>query len=176
MRWAALLKGMNIGSKKLPVAELRAVAEALGLESVGTLLASGNVVFTSAEKSAARLERSLEEALAEEGLETHVLVRNASEIRKVIDANPFPAAAKTHPNHLLVVFHREPVPPAPLQALRIHHHGPERVTAVGRELYIDYPQDVGHSKLPQSMRKAKFPELATARNWNTVNKLAALLE
>ena len=46
--------------------------------------------------------------------------------------------------------------------------------AIGRELYVDYPDDIGHSKLPQAMARAKFPKAATARNWNTLLKLIEL--
>ncbi|MET0308846.1 MAG: DUF1697 domain-containing protein [Sphingomonas sp.] len=173
-RWAGLLKGVNVGGRKLPMAELKALVEGLGFGEVRTLLASGNVVF-AAEGEAAAIERKLEAALAAHGLKTDVLVRDLGELAAILAANPYPDAAAAHPNHLLVHFHREPVPDAPFAALPGLYSGPERLHAIGRELYIDYPEDVGHSKLPQAMAKAKFPKLATARNWNTVNKLAAML-
>jgi uncharacterized protein (DUF1697 family) len=53
--------------------------------------------------------------------------------------------------------------------------GPERLKAIGRELYLDYADNIGDSKLPQAMAKLKFPKLATTRNWNTVLKLRDLL-
>ena len=53
--------------------------------------------------------------------------------------------------------------------------GPERLAAVGRELFVDYPDDIGHSRLPKAMSKACFPKRTTARNWNTVLKLRDLL-
>ena len=55
------------------------------------------------------------------------------------------------------------------------YQGPERLAAIGRELYIDYAANIGESKLPQAMARLRFPKLATARNWNTVLKLRALL-
>lgn len=173
-RWAGLLRAVNVGGRKLPMAELKALAEGLGYGEVRTLLASGNLVF-SAMGEAAAIETALEGALEEHGLKTDVLVRDLAELTAILAANPFPEAAASHPNHLLVHFHRDPVPGEPLARLPDVHAGPERLHAIGRELYIDYPDDVGHSKLPQSMAKAKFPKLATARNWNTVNKLAAML-
>lgn len=173
-RWAGLLKGVNVGGRKLPMAELKALVEELGYGEVGTLLASGNVVF-AAKGDAPSIERSLEAALEAHGLKTNVLVRDHAELAAIIEANPFPDAAKDHPNHLLVHFHRDPVPAGPIDKLPEFYTGPERLHAIGRELYIDYPEDVGHSMLPQGMGKAKFPKLVTARNWNTVNKLAAML-
>lgn len=173
MRWAALLKGVNVGgNRKLPMADLRDFLAGLGLTDVKTLLASGNAVFDSDEKDAAKLEARLEhEARVKLGLDTGWLVRSHAELAAIVKANPFPDAAKAHPNHLLVHFHREPLPS---NLLPRAHDGPERLAAHGRELFVDYPDDVGHSKLPQSMNKAKFPKLATARNWNTVLKLVEL--
>ena len=176
MRWAALLKGINIGGKKIPMTELKALVEGLGCHDVKTLLASGNVVFSCDETDGAAVEKRLETALATYGLKTDVVVRNHEELTAVIDGNPFPDAARDYPNHLLVSFHRDPVPDGLIEKIPGIYDGPERLKAIGRELYIDYPDDVGHSKLPQAMAKLKFPKIATMRNWNTVGKLRDLLE
>jgi len=175
-RWAALLKGVNVGgNRKLPMAELKGFIEGLGFTDVKTLLASGNVVFTAEEADAATLEAKLETAAESIGLTTDFLLRDAAELDAIIAANPFPDAAKDHPNHLLVVFHREPFPDGLIDRIPEYDDGPERLHAIGRTLYIDYPHDIGHSTLHKAMAKLKFPRLATARNWNTVGKLRALL-
>jgi len=175
MRWAALLKGINIGGKKIPMTELKALIENMGCHDVKTLLASGNVVFSCDETDGAALEKRLEAALAAHGLKTDVVVRNHAELTAVIGRNPFADAARDHPNHLLVSFHRDPVPDGLIGKIPDIYDGPERLKAIGRELYIDFPDDVGHSKLPQAMAKLKFPKIATMRNWNTVGKLRDLL-
>ncbi|CAN5271613.1 DUF1697 domain-containing protein [soil metagenome] len=174
MRWAALLKGVNVGgNRKLPMADLRHFLADLGYGDVKTLLASGNAVFDAYENDAAVLEAKLERAAkATLGLDTAWLLRSHADLAAIVSANPFADAAAAHPSHLLVHFHRDPVLKAPLEALV--HDGPERLQAHGRELYVDYPVDIGHSKLPQAMARAKFPKLVTARNWNSVLKLVEL--
>ncbi len=174
MRWAALLKGVNVGgNRKLPMADLRTFLADLGHRDVKTLLASGNAVFDADETDGATLEAALERtAKATLGLDTAWLLRSHAELAAIVRANPFADAAAAHPNHLLVHFHRDPVPAALLDVLV--HDGPERLSVLGRELFVDYPEDIGHSKLPQAMAWAKFPKLATARNWNTVFKLVEL--
>ena len=176
-RWAALLKGVNVGgNRKLPMADLKAFLEGLGLTDVKTLLASGNVVFSAKESDAAALEARIEKAAAEQiGLTTEFLLRDAADLDRVIAANPFAQAAADHPNHLLVAFHRDAFPAGLAEAAMQLNEGPERLHAIGRELYIDYPEDIGHSTLHKAMAKLKFPKVATARNWNTVGKLRALL-
>jgi uncharacterized protein (DUF1697 family) len=176
MRWAALLKGINIGGKKIPMAELKALIEGMGYRDVKTLLASGNVVFTSEEKDAPVLEKKIEAALEKYGLKTDVILRNGAEVARAIKHNPFPDAAKDHPNHLVISFHRDAVPDGLIGKIPEIYDGPERLEANGRDLYIDFPEDIGHSKLQPAMAKLKFPKVATMRNWNTVVKLAALLD
>ncbi|NML07976.1 DUF1697 domain-containing protein [Sphingomonas sp. G-3-2-10] len=175
-RRAALLKGVNVGgNRKLPMADLRKLVEDLGYGDVKTLLASGNVVF-DAPGEATALETKLEAALETLGVKTDILIRDAADIAKIIEDNPFADAAKDHPNHLMVHFHRDPFPDGLIERIPDLYEGPERLHAVGRTLYVDFPRDIGHSKLPQAMARAKFPKLNTARNWNTVTKLLAMLE
>ncbi len=173
MRWAVLLKGLNIGGKRLPMPDLKAFLEELGFTDVKTLHASGNAVFTADAKDGAALEAKIERAATDTlNLKTDWLVRSHAELVAVVKGNPFPGAATARPNHLLVHFHRKKLPADLLE--NFTHDGPERLAAHGCELFVDYPDDVGHSKLPQAMAKAKFPKLATARNWNTVLKLVEL--
>ncbi|MEO5866750.1 MAG: DUF1697 domain-containing protein [Sphingomonas sp.] len=173
MRWAVLLKGLNIGGKRLAMPDLKAFLEGLRFTDVKTLLASGNAVFTASIEDGRKLESAIEDAATKQlELKTEWFVRNHAELAAIMKANPFPDAAKAHPNHLLVHFHRDKFPAVLLDGFT--HDGPERLAAHGRELYVDYPADVGHSTLPQAMAKAKFPKLATARNWNTVLKLVEL--
>lgn len=175
-RRVALLKGVNVGgNRKLPMADLKKLVEDLGYGEVKTLLASGNVVF-DAPGDAADLETKLEAALETLGLKTDILIRDHADLAKIVAGNPFADAATDHPNHLMVHFHREPFPEGLIDRIPELYEGPERLHAIGRTLYVDFPRDIGHSKLPQAMAKAKFPKLNTARNWNTVTKLLAMLE
>lgn len=167
-RWAVLLRGLNIGGKRLPMPELKAFLEALGAD-VRTLLASGNAVMTAEEADGAALEARLEAAAAERlALRTDWLVRSHAELAAVVAANPFPDAAAARPSWLLVHFHRQPV-----GAVSLVHEGPERLAAHGRELYVDFVGGVGPSTLDRTMAKARWP-MNTARNWNTITKLAEL--
>ena len=44
-RYAAFLRGVNLGKRTVKSAELKAAFETMGFENVKTLLASGNVLF-----------------------------------------------------------------------------------------------------------------------------------
>jgi uncharacterized protein (DUF1697 family) len=166
--YVALLRAVNVGGTgKLPMKDLRALCTELGVENVRTYIQSGNVVFES-KLTATALQKKLETALVEKtGREAGVLIRTASELRAALEANPFPRAT---PAQVAVVFLHEAAP----ENLLTNHviPGREEVRAVGREIFVHYPDGMGRSKL-------KLPPLATqgtARNLNTVGKLIAMAE
>lgn len=172
MRWAALLRGINLGKRQLKSAELTAVIAGLGFTDVTTLLASGNVVFTAPGATAETLEAQIHDALAKAtGLKSEIFVRTPHEMAAVVAANPFPDAAQDRSSFLVVTFHRKPVDAAAVDALMASHDGPERARAIDRELYIDFPEGQARSTLHAPLGKATRDPVTTARNWNTVLKI-----
>jgi uncharacterized protein (DUF1697 family) len=173
--YIGLLRGINVGGNKMvAMAELRAMIAALGFSDVKTLLQSGNVVFRGPAKAPAKLESQLEAALEQHfGMSVEFHVRTADEWRAMVDANPFPAAAKKDPSHLLVTCFKAPLDQANVKALRAAITGPETLHADGRHLYMVFPDGIGDSKA-SALADRKLAARGTARNWNTVLKLAAL--
>ena len=89
-------------------------------------------------------------------------------MKAIIAANPFKAFAKTTPTFLVVNFMRGPATPAEMETMKKTALTGEEIKQGKDCLYIKFPNGQGPSKL-------KLPKLATARNWNTVPKLAAAL-
>lgn len=173
MTYIALLRGINVGGNKMvSMAELKAALTALGFTDVSTLLQSGNAIFCCKASKPAALEALLEKELAKRlGVTADIHVRTAEEWAEVVAANPFEKEAKTDPGHLLVTFFKTPLDAAKVTALQAAITGPERVRADGRHLYMTFPDGVGNSKAAILAGKMLGP--GTARNWNTVLKLAA---
>jgi uncharacterized protein (DUF1697 family) len=161
----ALLRAVNVGGTgKLPMAELRAMCEALGFRDVQTYIASGNVVFRSA-KSQQAVKQALEKALESyAGKPVGVLVRSADEIEAVLKAHPFADAA---PNRVVAIFLDAP-PPADAIA-SVKHRKDEQLALGRREIYVHYGDGMADSRLVIPAAKS-----GTARNINTVTKLLAL--
>lgn len=173
----ALLRGINLGGRKaLAMGALREMLSGLGCDNVRTLLQSGNVVFSGGQGSGAALERWLEAALLSElGFTTDVMVRSPREWRALIAANPFPDEARRDPARFLLVCLKGKPTMRAVDGLRSAITGPERVEAVGRELYVVYPSGMGQSRLTVALMDAKLGVRGTGRNWNTVLKLGALV-
>lgn len=174
--WIGLLRAVNLGShNKVSMAELRDLLGGLGLIQPRTLLQSGNIVFDSDQRSAARLETRLEDAVREHlGLDTAILLRSAAEWQAMIDHNPFAAAARDDPGHLLLLTLCDEPDADAVAALRDAIRGREQVHVAGRHAWIVYPDGIGRSKLTTALIEKKLGTVATGRNWNTVLKLAAL--
>ena len=174
--YVAFLRGINVGGNKMvAMAELRAMLEALGFADVKTLLQSGNAVFRGPARSPAKLEQQLEAATTKRlGVTCDWHVRTAAELREAIDANPLTAEAKKDPAHLLVSFYRAPLDKVAVKAAQAAISGPEIVRADGRHLYMFFPDGIGNSKATMEVGKVLRVQ-GTARNWNTVLKLAALV-
>ena len=175
--YIALLRAVNVGGNNLvAMAELRDLFAGVDCVGARTLLQSGNVVFRSAERSAADLEKRLEaEALRRLGLRTTFFVRDAGEWAEIIAGNPFHEQAARDPGHLLVMFLKDSPQPAAVEALRAAIKGPEIIHAAARRAYIVYPDGTGRSRLTNTLIDAKLGTRGTGRNWNTVLKLDALV-
>ena len=100
------------------------------------------------------------------------MLLEASALRAAIDANPFPEAEAEPATMHLFFLDRAPAVPdlAGLEAIR----GPrDRYVLDGAVLYLHTPGGLGRSRLAErAERLVGVP--ATARNWNTVRKLAEL--
>lgn len=170
----ALLRAVNVGgTKKLAMADLRALASDLGLTDVRTVIATGNLVFSS-RRDAANLERMFHDEQGRLGLRTEFFVRGVAQWKRAIERNPFPQQANDDPGHLVLMVLRDKPKVAQVRALEAAIVGAEVVRVDGRELYAVFPDGIGTSKLTPALIERKLETRGTARNWNTVLKLRAI--
>ena len=164
--YVALLRAVNVGgTSKLPMGELRSIAEELGLGSPRTFIASGNLVFTSDQRE--RIIREQLEARISEHMSkpVPVMVRSAEEMVAIAAANPFPDAPG---RRVLVTFLAEPPAEGALDEAR--GRDGERLALGKREIYVDYcGRLLGRSRL-----RIPAAEKGTARNMNTVRSLVEM--
>lgn len=160
--YIALLRAVNVGGTgKLPMADLRAMCEALGFQDVRTYIASGNLVFRTG-LSEAKAKAALEAALRDyAGKPVGAVLRTAQDMAAALAANPFADAA---PNRAVLIFLDAPPPADALDAVK--HRKDEQIALGAREIYVHYGEGMADSRLVVPAAKA-----GTARNLNTVAKL-----
>ncbi len=165
-RYVVLLRGINVGSaKRVAMADLRALLEEMGYTAVRTHLNSGNVVLTGPSAPVGRIEKAI---TARTGLDVRCVVLTAKELRAIIDAHPFIDVVTNGSRMMAHVLGAEPDPDKLADAIKLD---PDNARPGPRVIYQWCPD--GLLKAPPVTDKLGV--LVTARNWNTIAKLDALL-
>ncbi len=172
-----LLRGINVGgNKRIAMADLRALLCGLGYTDVATLLQSGNAVFTSAATEPQKLAGQIEDGIATElGMTVRCLVRGSDELRAVIDGNPLGGVA-TDGSRLMALFLSAQPDPQLLAAHDPRELAPEQVRLGDRVIYQWCPDGILAAPPVMAFVEKQLKVTVTGRNWNTVTKLAALLD
>ncbi len=174
----ALFRGINVGkAKRIAMADLRALLEALGHTDVRTLLNSGNVVFTPARSAtpqgelALRIETAL---LAERCMTSRVTVLTAVELVAILEKNPLRKAAAAEPSRVLIAIPRASADLAQLRSHARADWSPETLALGPRAAYLHCPAGTLSGRLATVVDRA-LGERVTARNAATMEKLRAIL-
>jgi uncharacterized protein (DUF1697 family) len=169
-RYAAFLRGVNLGKRTVKSAELKAAFERLGYSNVKTLLASGNVIFDG--KGSAGLQRRIEAGLADQfGFEVGTVLRTIDELRAMVQADPFSGAIEDDSRKLYVMLLAEPLPDRfTLSGVKDDYEFPE---ITEREIFmVAYRKPDGTYSAGLQHIEKQLPKgtLVTTRNWNTILK------
>jgi uncharacterized protein (DUF1697 family) len=173
-RYAAFLRGVNLGKRTVKSAELKTAFETLGLTDVKTLLASGNVLFDA--PAGKGLQQQIEAGLQSQfGFAVGTVLRTRDELRAMVALDPFSGRTEDESQKLYVMLFAEPLPDGlalrgvvgdydvvpfgPREIGLIGHRKPDGTYAAGGLLLIE-------KQLPKG-------RLVTTRNWNTILKAIA---
>jgi uncharacterized protein (DUF1697 family) len=74
------------------------------------------------------------------------------------------------------MFLKSAVNPKNVSAVQAAITGRETIRGDRRQVYIVYPDGIGRSRVSNAFLEGKIGIRGTARNWNTVLKLAALAD
>lgn len=137
VRYAAFLRGINLGSRRVTGAELCAPVEALGFGEVASFLASGNVTFTTDDTDPVTLEATIAAALEEAlGYEVLTFVRDEVELAAIVARTPFTEAqlARSAGKPQVLLLPREPAA-EDAEVARAYGSDEDVLALHGRELH-----------------------------------------
>ena len=176
--YIALLYSVVIDQKRRVVmSDLRAIAENLGYRNVRTLVSTGNLVFEADETPVPDIEQALEKAFADfHGKHVDIIVKNATDWKRLVASNPFLAEAETEPDRVGIRFMRDPLRPDLAEFLRPYQTDGERVALIDGHVWVHYPGQISLSKLSGQLTPKRMGGIGTARNWNTVKRLGEMLD
>ena len=157
------------------MAELRSELAGAGYSDVVTVLATGNVIVSSEshrpDEVAAIVQRLLSDAF---GVKVPCVARTAHQVRRVLDHNPLRDVVSDPSLYLVNFLSGEPDPSA-VEALLAEDRSAEVLAIEGTEAYVWSPRGVRAMTLSYAYLEKRLGVVATARNWNTMKKIAAKL-
>jgi uncharacterized protein (DUF1697 family) len=176
VRYVALLRGINVGGRTLvKMADLKTCVEELGLDDVSTYIASGNVLFESGERDAAKLEARIERAIEQRfGLPVKVVVLNRAAYARIVKAIPDPWIGDASLRANVAFVRRGTDAKQVVRELEPDAAVEEVKAIVGAILWATKRDALNRSVMRKLIGGAAYKEL-TVRNLNTTLKLHELL-
>ena len=170
IRQIALLRGINLGKRRIRMEDLKSAFVDMGFAEVETLIASGNVVFSAdrAGDLARRIEKGLENRF---GFTVPTILRTLDDLVALREARPFGDETETDDQKLYAWFLA--APEIDKLAVPLELAGNYRIVRTLPDGFfaIVYRQSSG--RFGDGLDKAgkPFDPYITNRNWNTVLRL-----
>jgi len=172
-KYAAFLRGVNVGGVNLKMAEVAAALTDAGFANVRTILASGNVLLeSSAGVSAVR--KKAEAALRERfGYDAWVLAYDIDTVRAVADAYPFEPEVDGYQSYVTFVADKAVLDELTGLAGLGEGAGPDEKISRGEGVvYWQVPKgSTLDSTIGKTMGKPRYKSSTTTRNLRTLAKV-----
>ncbi len=174
----SMLRAVNVGGHgKIKMDALRALYASLKFENPQSYLQSGNVIFKTSERDLDAIAKRLQSAVEKKfSCNTDVILRTTEDLRAVVKKNPFAKRPDVEPGKLLIFFLAADPGNEARKAVLEQKFRPEELHAIGRELYIYFPNGQGNSKLPFPRINKLLQTPGTGRNWNSVTNMLEIAE
>ncbi|MBV9353491.1 MAG: DUF1697 domain-containing protein [Mycobacterium sp.] len=169
-RFAAFLRGVNVGGVNLKMVEVAAALRDAGFANVRTILASGNVLLES--RSAVEGVRKKAEAALRDrfGYDAWVLAYDIDTVRSIVDAYPFEAEVDGY--HSYVTFVADPAVLDELAGLSSETGADEKIARGDGVIYWQVPKNSTlDSTIGKTMGKKRYKSSTTTRNLRTLAKV-----
>ena len=169
-RYATFLRGVNVGGVTLKMAAVARAFEAAGFTEVKTILASGNVLLTSAADEAA-VRAGAEQALRDEfNYPAWVLVYELEAVAAISAAYPFERSVDGH--HSYVTFVSDEDVLSELSELARQPGPGEKIARGEGVVYWQVPRsETLRSAMGRTMDKKRYKSSTTTRNLRTIDKV-----
>ena len=173
-RYLVMPRGINVGTRnRVPMADLRAKLAGDGYSDVATVGQSGNIVVSAGSDRPDEVAGAMQRLLRDEfDVDVPCVVRTADQVRRVLERSPLREIASDPSRYLVNFLSAEPDPEL-VGALLTEDHSPEAIAIEGTEAYVWTPDGVKAMTLSYAYLEKRLGVVATARNWNTMEKIVA---
>ena len=175
--FVALLRGVNVGGNNMiSMSSLKKSFEAVGFPHVTTYINSGNIVFTTKEKDARKLEKRIEQMLSKEyELGSRVVVRSLPEMEQLVNNLPRSWSADSRWRYNVIFLRHSIDSEAILTDFPANSDIEEIVYRPGALLWSAQATEMSRTNLAKLSSRKVFQDM-TVRNLNTTKKLCDLMK
>ncbi|MEO5715952.1 MAG: DUF1697 domain-containing protein [Luteolibacter sp.] len=167
-----LFRGVG-GKTQLPTKPLRERLTEAGFENAATYINSGNAIVRSRLKREKVIATIAEICREHFNFDKAIFAPTLAEWERLIARNPFATAAATAPTTVHAALLADTPEPEHIERIRSYAVEGERLEIIDGVAYLHTPHGFGKSKMAVNFDKT-IGVTNTARNWNTVLKLAEL--
>jgi len=156
---------------------LRSLMIHAGFTSVQTYIQSGNIIFCSEKNDPAPIAEFITHVIAEKySFEVPVIIRTVTELKKIIDQNPFLQRVEImHKALYLTLLSEEPS--AQVDNDLLSSGLTSEVYAIReKQIYLHIPEGYGKTKWTNTFFEKKLKMVATTRNWASIMQLIKISE
>ena len=170
-RFVAFLRGINVGCHIVVKKQLKEVFTSLGFQNVFTYRQSGNVIFETDNSNPQDIKAVIEDKLSNTlGYEVSVFVRTISQLKSIIDLDPFKNQTKNGESYLVTFLATAPAN-FPLQLpLTIPKSTAQVISAKGMDVF-SVTHGGGEGALPNPFLESKLKQKTTTRNVNIIREI-----
>ncbi|MGH3557797.1 MAG: DUF1697 domain-containing protein [Mycobacterium sp.] len=169
-RYAAFLRGVNVGGVNLKMGDVAAALSDAGFAGVRTILASGNVLLDSP-ATADAVRTAAENALRQSfGYDAWLLVYGVDTVRAIVDGYPFEREVDGYQSY--VTFVTDAAVLDELAALADEAGADEKIARGAGVIYWQVPKHgTLDSTIGKTMGKKRYKSSTTTRNLRTLAKV-----
>jgi len=149
----------------------------IGFTNVTTYIQSGNIIFDFQKTELITLETLIKEKILKVyGFDVPVIVLTSTEIKTIIENNPFRKELEAKPKSVHLTFLAKKPNTEILKQFEKGKYPNEEFVIDNKAVYLYIPNGYGRAKLNNNFLENKLKVNATTRNWNTVLKLDEMLK
>ena len=176
--YVAMVRAINVsGHKIINMGELRDMCEKMGLQNVQTYIQSGNIVFQHLDTLNSILEKIIAEGIKRRfSFDVPVIVKEVSELRRVVKKNPYVSKGIDKQNRIFVVFPANVPYGIKADNITQFKYDDDEFVIFEDVVYLYCPVSYGDSQLSNSFFEKKLKLVSTTRNWHTINELIKIGE
>jgi uncharacterized protein (DUF1697 family) len=170
------MRGVNVGGHAtINMGTLKKVLAENNYPGAATYINSGNVIVDTQEDKATMYRNIVGIVEAHFGFKVEMIIKTYEELLSILNYDPFDPVKEADNTFKVAVMLSREISQEDVLEMKERNKLEENFYVNGDVLYIYYHQGAGRSKFNNSLIEKKLGIISTARNWNTMLKMADML-